>query len=212
VQVAAIGIGATVPFWRNDPDHADLWQLGLEAAVFSEFDLDQDANLLNSDYTVGFPLQWKHDEASARFRIYHQSSHLGDETLVANMQDRFDLSFESAELLLSYEKFGLRVYGGGEYLFRRTPTDLDPGLFHWGAEARTPRKLFDLFRLEGGFDVKHYQEFDYNPDQSAKAGLVFGDVTNQIGVMAEYFNGHAPHGQFLLQELDFFGIGVYYRF
>ncbi len=212
VEVAAIGMGAAIPLWRSDPDDTDLWQLSLEAGVFSEFDLDRSSDLLNSDYIVGFPLHWKHDETSARLRIYHQSSHLGDETLVARMRNRFDLSFESAELLVSYEKFGLRAYGGGEYLWRRSPSDLDPGLLHWGAEARTPRKLFELFRLEGGFDVKYYEEFDYTPDRSAKAGLVFGDVTNEIHVMAEYFNGHAPHGQFLLQELEFYGIGVYYRF
>ncbi len=212
VDIAAIGIGGAIPLWRSDPDASDLWQLAIEAGVFSEFNLDESSNLLNSDYIVGFPLHWRHRNASARFRIYHQSSHLGDETLAAGTRNRFDLSYESLELLLAYEAFGLRGYGGGEYFVRRSPDELDDQVVHWGLEGRTPHKLFDSFRLAGGIDVKHYEEFDYAPDRSVKAGLVFGDVTNEIHVMAEYFNGHSPHGQFLLEDVDFYGIAVSYRF
>ena len=212
IDVVAVGMGAAIPLWRNDPEKAHQFQLAIDAGVFSEFNMDDKANLLNADYLVGLPFQWRHEAFSAKARFYHQSSHLGDETLVENMRERFDLSYESIELLLSYELAFLRGYGGGEYIVRRTPDDLDQKIFHWGVEAKTPSKVFDAFRLAAGVDVKHYQEFGYNPDVSVRAGFVFGDVTNEISLLFEYFNGHAPHGQFLLQEVDFYGLGLYYRF
>ena len=47
-------------------------------------------------------------------RVYHQSSHLGDEYLLRNRVDRVNLSFEVVDALVSYDPFEwLRLYGAG---------------------------------------------------------------------------------------------------
>src|SRR2546427_8774069 len=60
-------------------------------------------DLINTDYLVGLPLTYRHGSWATRFRLYHQSSHLGDEYLLHTNAQRVDLTFEAAELLVSKE-------------------------------------------------------------------------------------------------------------
>src|SRR5256885_8545268 len=82
-----------------------------------------------------------------RLRVYHQSSHLGDEYMIHAHAQRVDLSFEAAELLVARELAHWRVYGGGEYMFTHSPADLKPGVLHAGLEYRQPGSLVRLGRL-----------------------------------------------------------------
>jgi len=112
-------------------------------AIFAQFDLDSASNdLINADYIIGLPLTIRRHGFSIRARVYHQSSHLGDEYLLRSSQiQRENLSFESLELLASQEIGPLRVYGGGERIFRRDPDTVKPKLLHAGAELRSGRAL-----------------------------------------------------------------------
>lgn len=213
VDIADVGLGGSIPVWRNHPDRANQLGFSVAGGVFSQFDMDSNADLFNTDYVVGFPFEWRHGGASARLRLYHQSSHLGDEFLINTRTPRVNLSFEAVELLLSYELWGLRVYGGGEYLVRKKPEELERGIWHWGAEYRGRNKLLDAFRLGAGWDVKHFEDHNFAPDRSLKAGFIFGDYSNEIEVMLEYFEGYSPHGQqFFAEKIEYLGLGVYYRF
>src|SRR4030095_2496611 len=82
--------------------------------------------------------RWKDVSALARF--YHQSSHLGDEFLLANSSvRRAHLSYEGADLRLAYEFWpGLRIYGGGGGIFDQEPSDLKPWYAGGGIEFRSP--------------------------------------------------------------------------
>ena len=99
------------------------FQVGISGSVFAQFDLDINSyDLLNADYIVGLPITMRSGAFSARLRLYHQSSHLGDEFLLREEDPTFvreNISFESAEMLLSLDGGPVRVYGGGEYLLRR---------------------------------------------------------------------------------------------
>jgi Protein of unknown function (DUF1207) len=175
--------------------------------------MDSNADLVNIDYVVGFPLEWRYAGASARLRPYHQSSHLGDEFLINTRTERMDFSYEAIELLLSYELWGLRVYGGGEYLVRSKPDDLENEILHWGAEYRGQDRILDAFRLAVGFDVKHFEEHNFAPDRSLKAGIVLGDYSNEVQLMLEFFEGYSPHGQqFFAEKITYFGFGTSFRF
>src|SRR3989441_12254527 len=96
-------------------------------------------DLINTDYLSGLPLAYRHGSWATRFRLYHQSSHLGDESLLHTNAQRVDLTFEAAELLVSKEVAQWRVYGGGEYLFAHSPADLAPGVLHGGLRSEERR-------------------------------------------------------------------------
>src|SRR3989441_12003782 len=78
-------------------------------------------DLINTDYLVGLPLTYRHGSWATRLRLYHQSSHLGDEYLLHTNAQRVDLTFEAAELLVSKEIAQWRGCGGGGGLFAPPP-------------------------------------------------------------------------------------------
>lgn len=138
--VGAPNFGAAIPLygWRG---LGIDWQAGLHAGVFSIFDLDADSSdLINSDFFVGLPISARYGPLSAQVRVFHQSSHLGDEFLLRrDHPDRINLSYEGADLRLSVKPWSwLRFYAGGRWDLRhrtgsrsldgaRRPRDHEPG-------------------------------------------------------------------------------------
>ena len=143
--MASVGFGETFGMYRFfGIREGDGLQLSLEGALFAQFNLDSDSSdLINADYTIGIPVTYRYGDNSLRFRLYHQSSHLGDELLLSgNHPERVNLSYESTELIYSREWHEWRVYGGGEYLIHKEPSDLKPTIAHWGLEYRGGKPLF----------------------------------------------------------------------
>src|SRR2546426_1530889 len=131
-RLGTVGFGQTIGLLRGRD-----WQLGIAAGVFSEFNLrSSTTDLLNTDYLVGLPLTYRHGSLAARLRVYHQSSHLGDEYMVHAHAQRVDLTFQAVELLVARVTSHGRVYGGGEYVFAHSPADLKPAVLHGGLEYR----------------------------------------------------------------------------
>lgn len=212
--MASVGFGETFGLykWYGSREGNGL-QLSLEGALFAQFQLDSpSSDLINADYTIGFPLTYRFDDNSLRFRVYHQSSHLGDELLLrANPPNRVNLSYEALELLYSREWRGFRAYGGGEYLVHKEPSDLKPLSAHWGVEYRGNDPLLWSGRPVIGVDLKNMEEHDWAVDTSIKAGLEFGHPNpgqRRLRVMLEWYEGYDPHGQFYVNKVDYFGLGV----
>ncbi len=71
---------------------------------------------------MGIPVSWRRGDWSTRVRLYHQSSHVGDEFLLENPAfNRVNLSFEEVEAILSYDHRWVRVYADGGNLLHREP-------------------------------------------------------------------------------------------
>jgi|LQYC01.1.fsa_nt_gi hypothetical protein len=212
--MASVGFGETFGLYRFFGNHeGDGLQLSVEGALFAQFNLDTPSrDLINADYTIGFPVTFRHGDNSLRFRIYHQSSHLGDEFLLsANPPNRVNLSYEALDLIYSREWRGYRVYGGGEYLIDKEPDDLKPMGAHWGIEYRGSKPLLWNGRPIAGVDIKNLEEHKWAFDTSVKAGLEFGHPNpghRRLRLMAEWYKGYDPHGQFYLNKVESFGMGV----
>src|SRR5665647_235797 len=212
--MASIGFGETFGLYRFfGSREGNGLQLSLEGAIFAQFNMETPSyDLINADYTIGIPLTYKYDDNSLRFRIYHQSSHLGDELLLgANPPERINLSFEALELLYSREWRGFRVYGGGEYLVHKEPNDLKPLSAHWGGEYRGKDPLLWNGRPLVGVDMKSLEEHEWAVDTSIKAGLEFGHPNpgqRRLRLLAEWYQGFDPHGQFYTNKVEYFGLGV----
>ena len=198
----------------------DGLQLDLAAGVFAQFDLlTESMDLMNADYLIGVPLTYRRGWFSARLRLYHQSSHLGDEYLLRTQAQRINLSFEAAELVASARRGPWRVYGGGEYMIRHEPEDLRPGLWHGGLELRPPGRILRVGavgegRLVFGFDAKLWEQHDWALGASAKAGLEFtpGGKPHaggrRLSLLLEGYHGPSPYGQFFSEEVSYFGLSL----
>ena len=172
-NVAAVSFGETFTIYRNRLQDM-LWELGLQAGVFSLFNLAAESkDLINADYMAAVVAGFRWKDTSALARIYHQSSHLGDEFLLSNSSvQRVNLSYEGADLRLSYEFWpGLRVYGGGGGIFDQEPSDLKPWYAQGGLEFRSPWPAGARIRPVAAVDVQTRQQNDWSPDLSARAGV-----------------------------------------
>ena len=222
--IAAVGFGENFGIVRHGLNPKKGWQLGLSAAVFAQFDLESESSdLMNADYVIGVPVTWRNNDWSGRVRVYHQSSHLGDEFLLRVQPERVNLSFESIEVLVAHDFGELRAYGGGEYLFHREPPDLAEGLIHIGIDWRNNENTFSFShigaaRWVAGLDVKHWQQNEWATQVSAKVGLEFAPLSNinhdannstrRWSVLMEFYDGPSPYGQFYQDDLRYLGIAI----
>ena len=215
--IASVGLGDSFGLiaWRG-PSLNDGIQLDVFGSIFAQFDLGAPSNdLINADYLIGLPLTFRRSGFSTRVRLYHQSSHLGDEYLLRSDEiDRENLSFESVELLVSQEVGPLRVYVGGERIFRREPDTLPSELFHGGAELRSGRA--GAFQLVGGLDVKTTDLHDWSPALSGRVGLEMarsgpeGHPARLVTLMVEFYQGPSPYGQFFQDDISYVGVGLHF--
>lgn len=223
-DVGAVGIADVIGLGRwNGSRPNDGVQLSLEAGVFAQFDLRAESfDLLNADYVVGVPLTLRRGALSARARLYHQSSHLGDEFLLRPEnpeQGRENLSFEAAELIVSLDLGTLRLYGGGERLLNRNPETLAAVVGHGGAEWRPQLTLFSVGSLATVrpivlADVKVADDRSSRPATSVMAGLDIArrrdsDTTGRRWmIVGHFYTGPSPYGQFYRDDIRYYGVGL----
>ena len=206
---------------RGGPDGRDGIQLALSAGVFSQFNLSVgSADLINSDFIAGFPITARHGPWSARLRGYHQSSHLGDEFMMHNPAfERLDISFEAADLVLSYEGSFWRLYGGGGLLVS-TNTALEPGLAQGGVELRGPAWPVELIGNAAlspvaAVDFGWFQARGLVGTASVKAGVesTSPDAHRQFRVLLVYLRGYLAYGQFFDRErVEDFGLELQFDY
>jgi len=188
-------------------------QIGIQGAVFALFNLDApSSDLINADYWIGLPISYRRGPWSYLIRLYHQSSHLGDEFILGNPGvNRVNLSYEELEGLVSYEWERWRVYGGGGYLVHSEP-ELAPKQVHAGAEYVQPGAA-GKFDLIAAADVRASEELDWSSSRSYQVGFEFKrSTTRRVRLMLEHFRGHSPNGQFYREPLRYTGLGLYFGF
>lgn len=215
----AVSFGETIPFYRaNLGDTIIQWETGLQAGVFSDFNLDaSSSDLINTDFIAAAYVSARARRFSAFGRVFHQSSHLGDEFLLRTTVQRVNLSYEGADLRLSYElPYGFRMYGGGGGIFHKQPSSIKPWSIQYGVEFRSPWRIdFAAMRPILAVDMKNWEQNDWNLDISARAGVQFDNLQafgRKLQFMVEYFHGNSPIGQFYRERVEYIGIGAHYHF
>jgi hypothetical protein len=218
-RVTSVGLGENIGLVRG---RGGWWQVSVAAGVFSQFDMKTPSyDLINTDFIVGLPFTWRRGGLSGRARVYHQSSHLGDEYLLRVHPERVNLSFEAAELIVSRDFGLLRAYGGGEYLFRHEPSELKPGVLHGGLEWRPAEPLVQLGRMGFGrfvaaLDAKAPQERDWQLGWGARAALEFGPgavrdaASRRWSIQIHAYQGPTPYGQFYVDNVSSLGVGLHF--
>lgn len=214
--IASVGIGDSFGLVRwNGPAIGNGLQLDLVGSIFAQFDLRAPSNdLINADYIIGVPLTFRKSGFTLRTKVYHQSSHLGDEYLLRSEDiERENLSFESFEFLVSQEVGALRVYGGGERVFHHEPESVATKILHAGGELRTPRARAQMV---AGIDVKASELHDWSPATSGRLGVQFirsgpGDHPGRlVTLMLEFYQGPSPYGQFFQDDISYIGVGLHF--
>lgn len=218
-NVFAANFGETFAIYRNKSFFGGEWELGIQAGVFSIFDISSASiDLVNADYRVGGLASYRKDQFSAFIRFQHQSSHLGDEFLLSNPAvTRVNLSYEELDMKLSYDLYTwLRIYGGAGVIVHRQPSNLGRGTTQWGVELVSARTFLDgRLRPVAYGDFQCNEMTNWGVGQSIMAGVQFENARigdRKVQVLAEYYNGPSPDGQFYTMQASWYGIGLHLYF
>ena len=218
-NTGSANFGETFALFRNAAPRDGQWEIALQAGVFSIFNmsaLSGSKDLVNSDYTVGLLTSYRTGPFSGFLRLHHQSSHLGDEFILNSQTpvNRVNLSFEELDLKLSYELASwFRIYGGGGMLVGRDPKDLQRGTSQVGTELTSPWTLWGgKVRPVAYGDFQANARSNWRVASSVMAGLQFENARigdRRLQVLAEYFSGPSPNGQFYTQNTEWIGLGIH---
>jgi hypothetical protein len=203
-NLLASAIGGTIPVYRDDRHVTGRSQVAVQAAAFAINDLDTSSwDLLNSDYRFGLAFMNQRGPVSSIFRIYHFSTHAGDEAILNSGAERDN------------PREWLRVYGGSAYLFSRHPKELDPWAFQYGVELKSSRQYLKILRPVAGVNLYHTEENNWHSELSVRLGAEIENQTTQwhkVQFLLGYSNGPSAFGQFNDQSHEFLDIGMHFYY
>lgn len=225
----AVSLGDDFPIfrWRNVfPWRGDL-QIDIQAGIWSVFKMGVHYNgeiseLINTDYLVGFPLSYAVDKWAFRLRVYHVSSHLGDEYLVHNPGvERVNPSMEAIDFFISYQvNSALRLYVGPGWVFHSDKTyPITPPLYiEWGGEVRLLGYKSFYHKLYGtaflAIYIRNWQVNHWNLDGTYMAGYEWSKlqgVGRKMRLFVDYHRGYSE-GQFFKDRTSYTGFGLSWGF
>jgi hypothetical protein len=212
-QVFNGNVGASLPLVGTDD-----WQWGLQATVFTQYDMkSRHDDQMTDDFLVGIPYSWRAGRAAWIARLYHISTHTGDEFLLHHPGfDRRKQSYEAVDLRTSYDLGrGWRAYGGPGYIWRRFPDDMKPWYLQAGAEYTHPDAwLRGLLRPVAALDLQWHENFG-GVNVSARAGFQIehrSQSARRVMFLVEYFKGRDVNGQFFTNPDESLGLGAHIFF
>ncbi len=226
----AVSYGDEFPIfrWRDVFRWNGALQIGIQAGVWSVFkmgvhhDNGEISELFNTDYLVGFPLSYAANKWAFRLRVYHISSHLGDEFIVHHQEvKRVNPSMEALDFFVSCQvNKALRVYVGPGWVWHSDSTyPIKPPLYiEWGGEVRLLGQKFFYHRLYGtaflAVYLRNWQVNDWNLDGTYMGGYEVSKlegVGRKIRLFINYHRGYSV-GQFFKDRTSFTGFGFSWGF
>jgi hypothetical protein len=110
----------------------------------------------------------------------------------------------------------MRLYGGGSGLFHKEPSALKTWSVQYGVEFRSPWRIGSTpMRPVVAVDIKNHEQNHWNTDISARAGVELDNLQvlgRKLQILAEYYNGFSPTGQFYKNKVEYIGVGAHYLF
>ena len=222
--------------WIDMLGHGDL-QVGIEAGIWSVFNMDpknvrdSGTELVNTDFYAGIPITYARDRWSYRLRIYHISSHLGDEFLVNHPEyvaknavypeKRVNPSIEAIDLAASYQASEhIRLYAYPGAIVHSDPSfKWKPMYVQYGTEARFLGSKFYKQKVYGTLFLamhwRNYQELDWNFDGTYRAGYEFSKlqgIGRKVRFYIEYHHGYSLEGQFSKDRTHYMQYNFNYGF
>jgi hypothetical protein len=206
--------GDYLPIFEYTLDEERALQFSVDGALYAIFNLDTPSlDLFNMDFITGFSLAYQHNESlTFRARLFHVSSHLGDEFIIANPDiQRKNSSYEDFQIVAAYSIDEWRFYGGGGHIVRSDrEIEAEPWSTKAGIEFRRPTGYFNIDTL-AAVELQSVQRMNWRLNRSVMAGVVFlQSEAREVRFMGNYYSGGSQHGQFFRESLEYFGFGVYF--
>ncbi|MFO1471642.1 MAG: DUF1207 domain-containing protein [Turneriella sp.] len=214
-------IGAHYPILDLQLEGDHRIQTGIFGLGFNRLQIkDGFAFDLNSyDAVFGAYTDYRTGPFALSFRYTHTSTHLSEGYYVSNNESSSAFRYSREHLQLM-----------GDYTFHFAATDFRLiGGFTWVNASVSPVDIRDAFLIgmQAGFEVDFPRigpvqpfasflayaqtENNYRVNKSLAFGLKLrGESASSFRIMAQYFEGIDPRGNFYLKNTEFWGLGIAY--
>ncbi|MCF6341873.1 MAG: DUF1207 domain-containing protein [Bacteroidales bacterium] len=215
LPVFAFGFQKSAVAWQFSEDIS--FDIGIEGSAFTQFEWTRrngefERNILSTDFLIGIPLVLTVESWTIRLRIYHLSSHLGDDFIIKNKITSYvktNNNYEQVDLTASYLMKNFRFYFGGGVVIRAT-RDRKPLVFTGGMDYLLSLNQQKSVHLFAGLYLDARQEFDYSPASNLGIGVQFGKTDRRpVKLLATYFRGPLPYSVFHGKPVQWLGISLY---
>jgi hypothetical protein len=210
-----VNLGFTKPITRYQGEQIS-WEMNFGAATFTQFDLIQRtdgvylAGLLNNDYKVSVDLSTKKDNNLLRLKVFHVSSHLGDDYITRHndiIPNDKSVNYEQLDLTyLRLKENNYWFFGLGEiytpYAFRKRFSLHTGGLMNFKKTKST-----NLFT---SVNIKLLEQNNYSPDLRAAFGISINRKTESlVRICMEYYTGQLPYSTLKYGRVNWLGLAVW---
>jgi hypothetical protein len=219
--VIPISMGDRFSIYSYRMDHG-LLHLSMEAAVWAVFEAKtKSLALLNADYFVSIPLAYFYKKVSAQLRIYHESSHLGDEYLLEKKHAvrRVNPSMEVLDLFGAYQLNPcLLIYSGTGYVLRSDHSyKVKPWSFEYGLNYEMRCLAVHVSNLEAtpyfGAHLRNLQNNHWNTDTTLALGYQADkSYGHKMRLYLEAHDGFSLDGQFSRKKNRYLAIKLLYGY
>lgn len=226
-HVGAVSFGDTLGLFRyyNPLGRCGVFEVTLDGGLWAIFKhVRTSGPLVNADYYGGLSFNYAWQCLAFRFRLYHISSHIGDEFLIEHPSfDRRNASSEFADFYVSYEKCrALRVYFGGGAIFRSDEEFKRKEPFvGYGAEWILPWCTYHHCKSRMNIEpfvalhMQHAADTHWDFDGTLAAGWQFIKLCGcekTVRIFAEYHHGFSVEGQFARERTNYCAIRMTYGY
>lgn len=229
-QQIEVSLGDVFPIfrWFNVFKSRGDLQIDIAACMWAAFDMNpkvhpngETAELITTDYLLSIPVTYAIDQWAFRFRIYHISSHLGDEFMVNNPDvPRVNPSFEVIETFASFQATdSLRLYGGPGFIINSDNSYPMKYIYlEYGIEFRGPGFRHHYHWLYGvpffALDVQNWQVNHFRPSIVVQLGYEWSKLQGagrKVRIFGEYHNGYSE-GQFFKENTHYWAVRATWGF
>jgi hypothetical protein len=191
------------------------WQLDIEGAAFPRLDLEEDFDMISSDFRFGVPLTYARGMFEAKLAFYHQSSHIGDEFLLKNPSfRRINYSRDVIVLgLATYLTEDTRAYAEAGYAFN-TSGGTEPWEFQIGIEYAPVTPTHFRGSPFVAINAHLREEVDFGGTFTAQTGWQWRGRGSRHLLRAgvQYLAGKSPQFQFFDASEEQLGLGLWYDY
>lgn len=216
-----VSIGDQFSLYQLKINSCARLSFGIEACVWAVFEAKtKSLSLINADYYVAFPLTYINNEFSARLRLFHQSSHLGDEFLLENPQIfRVNPSMEGIDLSLAYEPIDKIVLFIGYSRILRSDDSfkIEPNKLYYGFNCFLDCAKIQTFYGEAipyfAAYIENHENNHWNFDNSISLGYQWEKYYgHKLRVYVEGHDGYSAEGQFARKRSKYVSINLLYGY
>jgi hypothetical protein len=196
-------------------DDPQGWQWDVEGAAFPRLNVEEGRDLDAADFRGGFPLTYGTGPWEFKLAYYHLSAHLGDEFL-ERVPDfpRRNYVRDALVAAAAYRLWKVaRVYGEAGYAFN-VDGGSEPWEVQFGAELSPTWGADTTGAPFAAVNAHLRQEVDFGGNLVVQAGWQWRAAEGRrlLRVGLEYLHGKTPQFEFLDQDEEHLGLGVWYDY